>query len=414
MSTRDRMLGLLAARRPGWGLPGAFYTDPDLHRLDMQEIFGRSWIFVGLSCEIPEPGSWTTVQIGDDALVLVRGRDGAIRALHNSCRHRGARVCLEGRGRSAQLVCPYHQWSYDLEGRLVKARYMGEGFEVDGFRLKEAHLENVGGWLFVSLADDPPSIEPFRQDVLPFLQPVEIDSCKVAFESNIVEEGNWKLVMENNRECYHCAGSHPELCRTLSEYDAVDDPRADAAYLDLLERQGRHWAELGLPYLPTPASLAYRAVRLPFVEGALAMTMDGGLACRRLLGRLTDPDLGSARMLSLPNTWNHLGADHVVAFRVLPLGPERTLVTTKWLVHKDAVEGVDYDVGRLTEVWLATNDQDRRLVEITQAGVRSSAYEPGPYSPVIEVGTRSFVDWYTCEMAACLSREEPASMVAAE
>jgi Rieske 2Fe-2S family protein len=160
--------------------------------------------------------------------------------------------------------------------------------------------------------------------------------------------------------------------------------------------------------------LRYRAVRMPFVEGAVAMTMDGKPGCRRLLGRLTDPDLGSVRMLSLPNSWNHLGADHVVAFRVLPLGPDRTLVTTKWLVHKEAVEGVDYDVGRLGEVWLKTNDQDRRFVELTQAGVASSAYEPGPYSPVIEVGVRNFIDWYTGEMKARLGPPAPSLMVAAE
>ena len=101
-------------------------------------------------------------------------------------------------------------------------------------------------------------------------------------------------------------------------------------------------------------------------------------------------------MLSLPNTWNHLGSDHVVSFRVLPVSPTETQVTTKWLVHKDAVAGVDYDVDRLAEVWTATNDQDRRLVEITQLGVCPRAYVPGPYSPVIEVGVRDFVDWY-CE-----------------
>ncbi len=225
---------------------------------------------------------------------------------------------------------------------------MGEGFEVDGFRLKEAHLENVGGWLFVSLADEPPSIEPFRQDVLPFLQPVEIDSCKVAFESNIVEEGNWKLVMENNRECYHCAGSHPELCRTLSEYDAVDDPRADAAYLDLLERQGRTGRSSACPISDALEP------RLPGRAHALRRRCprdDDGRRVRPAAGCSAGspiPTSAPSRMLSLPNTWNHLGADHVVAFRVLPLGPERTLVTTKWLVHKEAVEGVDYDVGRLT------------------------------------------------------------------
>jgi glycine betaine catabolism A len=401
-----RMLDLLRRRRPHHSLERPFYTDPDFHALDLEHVWRREWVFAGLTCEIPEPGRWFRLDLAGESLVVLRDRSGAVRVLHNVCRHRGARVCLAERGRSSRLVCPYHQWSYDLDGRLVKARYMDEGFDPSAYRLKPAACEVVGGWIFVCLADEPPAIDDFRRDVEPFLLPVDVESCKIAHESSIVERGNWKLVMENNRECYHCAASHPELCATLAEYDAVDDPRADAGYGDLLERKYRDWEALGLPYRPTPRSLRHRAVRLPYVNGALAMTMDGGLASRRLLGRLTDPDLGSARMLSLPNTWNHLGSDHVVTFRVLPVSPTESLVTTKWLVHKDAVEGADYDVRRLTEVWLATNDQDRHLVEITQAGVASSAYEPGPYSGVIEVGVRDFVDWYCGVM---LERLDPAS-----
>lgn len=402
MDASARMLALLAARRPHFSLQREFYSDLDLFALELEQIWRKSWIFVGHTCELAEPGRWFRVDIGHDSLIILRDRSMQVRALHNVCRHRGARVCLEAKGRSSRLVCPYHQWSYDLDGRLVRARHMGDGFDTTGLGLKPAHVEVVAGWVFVSLAEQPPSFEDYRRDVEPFLTPVDIDRCKVAYTSTIVERGNWKLVMENNRECYHCAGSHPELCETLAEYDAVDDPRADPAFGELLERKYRDWEALGLPYRPTPANLGYRAVRLPYINGAVAMTMDGKLASQRLLGRLADPDLGSVRMLSLPNSWNHLGSDHVVSFRVLPISPTETEVTTKWLVHKDAVEGVDYDVGRLTEVWSATNDQDRRLVEITQMGVLSSAYVPGPYSSEIEMGVRDFVDWYCQTMRARL------------
>ncbi len=148
-------------------------------------------------------------------------------------------MCLEASGPSSRLVCPYHQWSYDLDGRLVQARHMGDDFDAAGIGLKPAHVEVVAGWIFVSLAEQPPSLDDYRRDVEPFLAPVDVDNCKVAHESTIVEQGNWKLVMENNRECYHCAGSHPELCETLAEYDAVDDPRADPAFGGLLERKYR-------------------------------------------------------------------------------------------------------------------------------------------------------------------------------
>jgi Rieske 2Fe-2S family protein len=396
------MLRLLQQRRPHHSLDRPFYTDPDFHALDLEHVWKRQWVFAGLTCEVPEPGRWFKMDLAGESVVVLRDRDGSVRAFHNVCRHRGARLCLGERGRSSRLVCPYHQWSYGLDGRLAKARHMGDDFDVSAYRLKPVHCEAVGGWIFVSFAEDPPAIEDFRRDVTPFLAPIDVDNCKVAHETSIVEQGNWKLVMENNRECYHCAGSHPELCETLAEYDAVDDPRADATYGDLLARKYADWTALGLPYLPTPANLRYRAVRLPYINGAVAMTMDGSPASRRLLGELTDPDLGSVRMLSLPNTWNHLGSDHVVTFRVLPVSATESLLTTKWLVHKDAVEGVDYDVEHLTAVWNATNGQDRHLVETTQLGVASSAYEPGPYSGVIEQGVRDFVDWYCGTMLDAL------------
>jgi Rieske 2Fe-2S family protein len=133
------------------------------------------------------------------------------------------------------------------------------------------------------------------------------------------------------------------------------------------------------------------------------MTVDGRPASARLLGDLTDESLGSVQLLSLPNSWNHILADHAVTFRVLPLGPEETLVTTKWLVHKDAREGLDYDVDRLTAVWAATNEQDRRLAENNHLGIRGSAYRPGPYSELIEAGTRIFVKWYVDDMLSALA-----------
>jgi Rieske 2Fe-2S family protein len=130
--------------------------------------------------------------------------------------------------------------------------------------------------------------------------------------------------------------------------------------------------------------------------------MDGRPACAKLLGELADADLGSVRMFRAPNNWHHFLADHVVHFRVLPIAADRTAVRTTWLVHEDAVEGVDYDVKRLSEVWLATNDQDRRLVENNQIGIASMAYEPGPYVPS-EFMLDQFSSWYAGKMSAFAS-----------
>jgi len=153
---------------------------------------------------------------------------------------------------------------------------------------------------------------------------------------------------------------------------------------------------MGLPsrFQITPSG-QYRTARIPFIEGQESMTMSGRAASRRLLADFKAADLGSMLLFHYPTSWNHLLADHALSFRVLPAGLNESILTTKWLVHKDAVEGVDYDVKALTEVWHATNEEDKRVVQDNQKGVNSPAYEPGPYSHVHEGGVIQFIDWYS-------------------
>ena len=155
----------------------------------------------------------------------------------------------------------------------------------------------------------------------------------------------------------------------------------------------------------------FRLARMPLQETAVSYTMDGKAAVARQLGRVAKPDAGSLLNFHYPNTWNHFLADHAIVFRILPISPTETEVTTKWLVHKDAVEGKDYDLKTLTEVWLATNDEDRRVVEENQKGILSPAYQPGPYSPTQEEGVIHFVDWYVRHMQKHLT---PSPAMAAE
>src|SRR5579875_3548661 len=136
MDARSEMLRQLAGRQEGFSLPQAFYTDPEFYRLDLEYIFYREWLFAGHDCELPEPGSYLTLQIGAYPVVVVRDEGGAIRAFHNSCRHRGSRICAAEKGQVTKLVCPYHQWSYELDGRLRYARDMGKGFDASRFGLK--------------------------------------------------------------------------------------------------------------------------------------------------------------------------------------------------------------------------------------------------------------------------------------
>ncbi|WP_181702772.1 aromatic ring-hydroxylating oxygenase subunit alpha [Chthonobacter albigriseus] len=409
-------LDLLRSRRKHWSLPQPFYTEQAFHELDLKHIWQRNWIFVSLSCEIPNPGDWTTVEIGADSVIILRDNDRQIRAFANSCRHRGARICLESHGSSKRLVCPYHQWSYALNGELIRTRYMEGDFDRREFGLKPVHVENVAGWIFISLAEEAPPFADMRAALEPFIAPQDVENSKVAYTQVLNDKANWKLVMENNRECYHCAANHPELLRTLAEFDNPDDPRVDPKYVALMRQKNAEWESQGIPVGPTDPHIRYRAVRLPFIDGHKSMTMDGKLVTTRLMGNLPDSDLGSVRMLSLPNNWNHLLADHSMAFRVLPKGPQETELVTKWLVHKDAVEGVDYDVEHLTAVWKATNQEDKELSEWNQLGINTSKYEPGPYSAQIEMGVKDLVQWYTDELEVelCKALGEPVPVITTE
>ena len=395
MDTRNEMLRLIQNRRQGFSLPQPFYIDPDFYRLDLELIWYREWLFVGHDCEIAKPGSYFTVQIGDYPVVVVRGRDGVIRALHNSCRHRGSRVCTGHKGVAARLVCPYHQWTYDLDGSLLFAREMGEDFCKQDFGMKPVACESVGGYIFICLAEEPADFAPFRSVMEPYFAPHNLPDAKVAHETTIIEKGNWKLVWENNRECYHCSANHPELCKTYPEAPTITGVSGAESDPEVVE----HWSRCEAAGLPSRFRMdedgQYRVTRAPLLRDAVSYTMSGRPAVRhKLSDRMAAERIGTLMLYHYPTTWNHILGDHAVTFRVLPLSATETAVTTKWLVHKDAVEGVDYNLAELIHVWNETNDEDRRIVEENAFGVRSPAYEPGPYSPVHEGGVSQFVEWY--------------------
>lgn len=411
MDARHEMLKLIRSRRDGFSLEQPFYTDPDFFKLDMELIWYRDWLFVGHDCEIAKPGSFFTVQIGAYPIVLVRDRENRIRAFHNSCRHRGSRVCTADKGISARLVCPYHQWTYDLDGKLLFARQMAEGFDRNDYGLKPVACESAGGYIFVCLAEQPADFAPFRQMMEPYFLPHHLAEAKVAFESTIVEKGNWKLVWENNRECYHCAGNHPELCKTFPEAPIATGVNGAESDPEMLA----HWVKCEAAGLPSRFVIdttgQYRATRAPLLRDSVSYTMTGKPAVARKLSDSVNADrIGSLLLYHYPTTWNHVLGDHAITFRVLPISPDETAVTTKWLVHKDAVEGVDYDLAELTHVWTETNDQDRRIVEENAFGIKSPAYEPGPYSEEHEGGVTQFVEWYANFIEPRLAEGEPRSL----
>ena len=409
---RPSISQLIPARRPGHMLPADFYLRQDVFEVDLEVLFRRQWLFVGVAADVPEPGDAFTVDIGATSVILVRGDDEVVRAFHNVCRHRGARLLEPGPTTLGKLVCPYHQWTYELTGELVYAKHMGKDFDRSCHGLRPVHLRAVGGFLFVCLADEAPAdIDELARVMEPRLAPYDLANTKVAFEKSIVEEGNWKLTMENNRECYHCASSHPELTSSFIaadfgfNLDELDAEEAEEAASHLAKRKVKlaEWEALGFGSCPiehlSGGDINFRTERLLIAGAGESATLDTKVACRKLLGTIERKELGDLHLWT-HTSWHHIMSDHAVCTFLLPLAPERTLVTSKWLVHKDAIEGVDYDLETLTHVWQATNEQDGALVGRAQRGVRDPAYLPGPYSPFTERYLDLFATWYLGRLQA--------------
>ena len=402
--TASRTARLVADRRPGHSLPAPFYNDHEIFDLDMSAVFARSWIFVGTEAEVAEPGDYRTVEVGSYSVIVVRDDDEQVRAWHNVCRHRGARILTDQQGSVGNIVCGYHKWTYGVDGRLVHAGQQPPSFDPGCFGLKPVHVRTVTGLVYICLATEPPAdFDHIAERVTPYLLPHQLHRTKVAAQVDLVEQGNWKLVMENNRECYHCDG-HPELSCSLFPtygYEAADMPArlrpAFDRYLAAEDLLRRDCEERGLPYARieelSGRETGFRIQREPLDGAGESLSLDGSAVSRPLLGELDTPRLGRLSMHHQPNAWFHCMADHAVTFSVLPLAPDRTLLRTTWLVHEDAVEGEDYDVDALTDVWRQTNLQDGVFVARAQLGTTSPAYEPGPYAPS-EYQVDDFCTWY--------------------
>ncbi|VVU52977.1 aromatic ring-hydroxylating oxygenase subunit alpha [Burkholderia anthina] len=407
----DHVRRLVAARRTGFSLDAPFYLSDVVFDVDMHAIFGRHWIFVGVEASIPEPGQYFLADFGPYSIIVSRGDGFELNAFHNVCRHRGARLLHEQHGEVANLVCPYHQWTYAPTGALLHAE-LPAGADNACYSLKRAHVRSLGGLIFVCAADEPPGdFDALVDAVGAYVDPHRLRDCKVAQQIDIVEDGNWKLAMENNRECYHCMG-HPELLQsTFGVFgyteDDVNPARREAVreHNAALAASRDIWARNGLPCEPVEhlddRATAFRIQRVPLTGPGESMTLDGKAACSRLMGDFTEARLGRLQFHLQPNSWHHLQADHSIHFAVLPISAGKTLLRTTWLVHRDAVEGRDYSLDNLTHVWKTTNEQDKFYVGLTQQGARNPAYEPGPYAPS-EWQVEKFCNWYIGRLRTAL------------
>jgi Rieske 2Fe-2S family protein len=396
---------LIARRKAGFSLERDFYLDETIYQLDVERIWRRGWLFAGHTCEIPQPGDYFTFDVDTDPILVIRGDDNQVRGFHNVCRHRGSLICTEASGHASRLVCPYHQWTYDRGGALIACRGALEDLDKKQFGLQPVHTRELEGLIYISLAEEPPDFAPANEALSALVKPQGLPRAKIARAIDYTVRANWKLVWENNRDCYHCNVNHPQYIRANFDHYNADDtsPRVEKEIDAAVRRSEQKWASTGLAathkqtgmtrFPDAENNIWFSANRTPLVESYVSETMDGKQVAP-LMGDYREADVGTLRIRTLPNFWNHSSCDHAVSTRLLPGGPQLTHVRVLWLVHQDAVEGRDYQLERLLPFWQLTSEQDWEICERQQRGVNSSAYVPGPYSPFKEYNVESFVRWY--------------------
>jgi Rieske 2Fe-2S family protein len=385
---------LVRAQQHRHALAREFYTDPDIYEKDIDRVFLRSWLYAGHISEIPRPGDWFLFEFASESVIIIRSDEDNINALVNVCRHRGSRVRTEKSGCSRRLTCPYHGWTYGLDGRLLVAAHMGDNFDKSGISLRSIRCEVMEGLVYVNFDDQAAPFDVIRDNLTDCLRPYRLDQARVAHRESYPIEANWKLAVENYSECYHCAPSHPEYSKGHSlarpwqqSQDLAEAVMARAAECGLSD-QRRHRV-----YCDAEAFGAdYSYERYPLWNGHLTGS-DDGQPVAPLLGDIRDYDGGATDLITGPVTFGLLYCDHVVIYRFTPVSIDRTDCDITWLVRGDAEEGVDYTRERVTWLWDVTTHQDKQITEHNAKGVQSRFYVPGPLSSM-ENYEWKFLEWY--------------------
>jgi phenylpropionate dioxygenase-like ring-hydroxylating dioxygenase large terminal subunit len=392
----DSLHDLIDARTPGHALVQAFYTRDDVFERDM-DLLSNRWTCVGHQSEIALAGDYLVAELGRQSAIVVRGEEGLARAFANVCRHRGSRICDGGRGSASMLVCPYHAWTYHLDGRLRAAREMPAGFDPQAHSLTGLPIEIIGGLIFISFDADPPSLDPARHALEAMTQSYGWERATVAHRQTYGVAANWKLVLENYHECYHCAPAHPEFSvlhvlarpnarRLRSPEESAADGAAGITVPDVeawpIEPDGRE---------------VVRVMRSELAQGAQPGSPDGMPLAPLMGGRaVSDRACVFAEVGYLSAFLAY--SDYGVVYRFIPRGVLETEMEVLWLVDGAARVGHDFDLDRLVWLWDVTSAADKRIIERNQAGVLDRAYRPGPFS-LMEPGTRLLVDRYLRDLA---------------
>ena len=388
------IISLAGSQPEMYSLAQAFYLDPVIYERDVERIFMNSWLYAGHQSEIPNVGDWFLFDLADESVIIVRSAKSEINALINVCRHRGSRICVENKGCSKILTCPYHAWSYDLGGQLRGAAHMDDSFDKSRISLRKIHVELLAGMIYVNFAEEPASFAPVRDGLAECLRPYGLENARVAHRETYPIKSNWKLAVENYCECYHCAPSHPEYSRGHSL--AWPAKRTEDLHQDMLARAaacGLGTDFVNRMYLEAPGFGAdYAYDRYALIRGHLTGSEDGKPVAP-LLGEIKDYDGGATDLQVGPVTYALMYCDHVVIYRFTPLSLDRSECDITWLVNGDAQEGRDYDIERLTWLWDVTTQADKTIIERNQQGVNSRFYVPGPFS-TMEDHSWKFISWY--------------------
>ena len=399
MSDNASIADLIASQKPGWALDQRFYTDPEIYQLELDRIVTRNWILAGHASQIPDAGDYLVFKLANESAIIVRGKDGKIRAFANICRHRGSLVCLENRGNKRKFECPYHGWTYDLHGKLIGARSMREDFNKEAYGLHPVSLSLLSGLIFVCFCDDPPSIEGAQRDLAKPMAMFDFENLKIAASKTYPIAANWKLAIENYQECYHCATAHPEYAKMHTLM--LDPQKRDRIQGPMRQRM----AACGLKdiehdFIDTYAKSGeqgYGYSRTALFEGYKTGSRDGE-PLAPLLGELKEYDGGASDFTLGPFTFFLAYSDHVVGYVFSPVDHKNCQCKIHWFVRKDAVEGKDYDRDELMWLWDVTTHADEKIIVNNWNGVNSRYYRPGPFSGM-ERMERRYIEWILQELS---------------
>ena len=357
--------GTLLALDEATTLPARAYTDPEVFAFEREHWFGVDWVCVGRASDVAVAGKWFVAPVCLGGVIVMAGDDLAPRAFHNVCRHRGTTL-LQGCGaRATRIKCPYHGWTYDLRGRLAHAPGMEEvlAFDAQSHGLRPVRLESFGGFLFVSLAAEGPSLLSWLDDLPAQFEGIPLDGLVLGRRTQYTVRANWKLLMENFAESYHFGPVHPQLQRQT--------PSAKAE--SLLSRGP--WQGGWMPLRP----------------GAETVSLDGARHGRPLLRKVGVDAKGALDYLLFPNLFLSLQPDYLLAYHLSPVSHEETAVTFDVLFDPgaplDAAGAVAAD--DVHDFWATTNSQDFAICQRQQEGAASPGFSPGPYAPV-EEGVHEF------------------------